>query len=596
MSTNLNKNVEAIITDLGGKENVISVSHCATRLRFRIRDTARIRKDAIMNIAGILGVNIVGKECQIIVGADVIKYYPIVMEQLGEVHTAEEEKKKKTLKDIGYMFLDFISGTMTPLIPALIGSSMIRGVLILLTQFNLMDASGSTYAILYAASNAIFYFLPIIASFAAARKLDVNPYIAACISAALMEPTFTALLTETGNVVTFLGMPVMMFSYASSLIPALLATWLYSLLWKFLEKKMPSSVAGVFNPAICLFVFVPLTAIIFGPIAYYFGNFIGNLFNSINAISPVIAGIFIGVSMNYLVITGMHWVITAICLNEFAVNGFSALFGYWWCACISYIAIALGAIFVAKNKKERSLACSCSIVAIFGGVSEPTLYTYLLRNRRYAIPMALSGAVGGLLAGLLGCRATAFSMATIFTVPCVEMRGSFMISAAVFVLQIIVGIVGVIVFVGKGKGEEFTAPISGKIIPLEEVNDSVFAEKTLGEGFAVVPNDNMVYAPFTGEVISLYPTKHAIGLKDEKGNEVLIHVGIDTVNLKGEGFRSYVREGDKVEQGSPLVEFDMEKLRENNIDPTTVVVFTGREHVPMPEYKEIKAREKLLVL
>ena len=171
-----------------------------------------------------------------------------------------------------------------------------------------------------------------------------------------------------------------------------------------------------------------------------------------------------------------------------------------------------------------------------------------------------------------------------------------MISAAVFVLQIIVGIVGVIVFVGKGKGEEFTAPISGKIIPLEEVNDSVFAEKTLGEGFAVVPNDNMVYAPFTGEVISLYPTKHAIGLKDEKGNEVLIHVGIDTVNLKGEGFRSHVREGDKVEQGSPLVEFDMEKLRENNIDPTTVVVFTGREYVPTPEYKEIKAREKLLVL
>lgn len=592
----IKKNVEQIISDLGGKKNINSVTHCATRLRFSIRDTAEIGQEKIKEIPGILGVNVVGNECQIIIGADVMKYYPIAVELLGKVNTVHEPVRRKTVKGIGYAFLDFISGTMTPLIPALIGSSMIRGVLILLTQFQLMDASGSTYAILYAASNAVFYFLPIIASFSAAKKLEVNPYIAACIAAALMEPTFTALLTETGNIVHFLGIPVIMFSYASSLIPALLATWLYSLLWKFLQKHMPSSIAGVFNPAICLFVFVPLTAIIFGPIAYYFGNFIGGLFNSINAVSPIIAGIFIGVSMNYLVITGMHWVITAICLNEFAVNGFSALFGYWWCACISYIAIALGAIFVARTKEERSLACSCSVVAIFGGVSEPTLYSYLLRNKRYAIPMAISGGIGGLLAGILGCRATTFSMATIFTVPCVEMKGSFVIAAAVFALQIVAGIAATVVFVGRRKMKEFDAPISGRTIPLSAVNDSVFAQKTLGEGFAVIPSDNKIYAPFDATVVSLYPTKHAVGLKDSCGNEVLIHVGLDSVNLKGDGFTCFVQEGQEVKKDSLLIEFDIQKLRENNIDPTTVIIFINRDSIPKLKYEDIEAKQRMLML
>lgn len=590
----IQKNVKSILENIGGKSNINQISHCATRLRFQLKDTQIIQKENIEKIDGILGINIVGNECQIIIGGDVTKYYPIVQSEIGEVKMTSTIKKKRSIKDFGYSFLDFISGTMTPLIPALIGCSMIKGLLILLTQFSLINAESSTYAILNAASNAVFYFLPILVAFSAAKKLEVNPFIAACISAALMEPSFSGLMKNTGDIVNFFGIPVMMFSYASSLIPALLSTWLYSFLWKFLEKKMPSSIAGVFNPAICLAIFVPLTAILFGPIAYYIGNFVGDLFNSINGISPIIAGIFIGVTMNYLVISGVHWVITAICLNEFALNGYSTLFGYWWCACISYIAIALGAILIAKNKKERSLAISCSVVALFGGVSEPTLYSYVLRNKKFAIPMAISGALGGALAGLLGTKATAFSMATVFTVSCVEMNGSFITSCIVFLAQIIVGVLCTKIFVGKSSSISFLSPLSGKIIPLSKVNDSVFAEKTLGNGFAIIPSNNKVYAPFDGEVVSLYPTKHAIGLKDKYNHEILIHIGIDTVNLKGEGFKLYVAQDEKVQAGQLLLEFDAQITQDKNIDLTTPIIFIGNQDIEEIKLDNATAKEVLL--
>lgn len=590
----IQKNVKSILENIGGKSNINQVSHCATRLRFQLKDTQIIQKENIEKIDGILGINIVGNECQIIIGGDVTKYYPIVQSEIGEIKMTSTIKKKRSIKDFGYSFLDFISGTMTPLIPALIGCSMIKGLLILLTQFSLINAESSTYTILNAASNAVFYFLPILVAFSAAKKLEVNPFIAACISAALMEPSFSGLMKNTGDIVNFFGIPVMMFSYASSLIPALLSTWLYSFLWKFLEKKMPSSIAGVFNPAICLAIFVPLTAILFGPIAYYIGNFVGDLFNSINGISPIIAGIFIGVTMNYLVISGVHWVITAICLNEFALNGYSTLFGYWWCACISYIAIALGAILIAKNKKERSLAISCSVVALFGGVSEPTLYSYVLRNKKFAIPMAISGALGGALAGLLGTKATAFSMATVFTVSCVEMNGSFITSCIVFLAQIIVGVLCTKIFVGKSSSISFLSPLSGKIIPLSKVNDSVFAEKTLGNGFAIIPSNNKVYAPFDGEVVSLYPTKHAIGLKDKYNHEILIHIGIDTVNLKGEGFKLYVAQDEKVQAGQLLLEFDAQITQDKNIDLTTPIIFIGNQDIEEIKLDNATAKEVLL--
>ncbi len=447
---NIQLSAAQIVDAVGGSDNIAGVTHCATRLRFEIRDTEKIRQDELKAIDGVLGVNMAGSQCQVIIGGDVVKFYPVVTKILGtDVTAAPAPKQAKGVKGGLMAILDYIAGTMTPLIPALIGCSMIRGIIVFLAQFHILDAASSTYAILNAASNGIFTFLPILAAFSAAKKLDVNPFIAACIAAALIDPSFSGLLTETGNIVRFFGIPVAMFNYSASLIPALLSTWMYFIAWKWLQKKVPTSIAGVLNPTICLIVFVPLTAIVFGPIAYWFGEGIGLLFDTLNNLSPVIAGIVVGVSMMYVTITGLHWVVTALCLTEFAAQGYSILFGYWWTACISVIGIALGALLVARNKEERSLALSCSLVAIFGGVSEPTLFSYLLRNKRYAIPMAIGGALGGGLAGLLGTKATSFCMATIFTVPLVEMGGSFVTSAIVFLAEIAAGMIATVLFVGK---------------------------------------------------------------------------------------------------------------------------------------------------
>ena len=316
---NIQLSAAQIVDAVGGSDNIAGVTHCATRLRFEIRDTEKIRQDELKAIDGVLGVNMAGSQCQVIIGGDVVKFYPVVTKILGtDVTAAPAPKQAKGVKGGLMAILDYIAGTMTPLIPALIGCSMIRGIIVFLAQFHILDAASSTYAILNAASNGIFTFLPILAAFSAAKKLDVNPFIAACIAAALIDPSFSGLLTETGNIVRFFGIPVAMFNYSASLIPALLSTWMYSIAWKWLQKKVPTSIAGVLNPTICLIVFVPLTAIVFGPIAYWFGEGIGLLFDTLNNLSPVIAGIVVGVSMMYVTITGLHWVVTALCLTAFA--------------------------------------------------------------------------------------------------------------------------------------------------------------------------------------------------------------------------------------------------------------------------------------
>ena len=289
---NIQLSAAQIVDAVGGSDNIADVTHCATRLRFEIRDTEKIRQDELKAIDGVLGVNMAGSQCQVIIGGDVVKFYPVVTKILGtDVTAAPAPKQAKGVKGGLMAILDYIAGTMTPLIPALIGCSMIRGIIVFLAQFHILDAASSTYAILNAASNGIFTFLPILAAFSAAKKLDVNPFIAACIAAALIDPSFSGLLTETGNIVRFFGIPVAMFNYSASLIPALLSTWMYFIAWKWLQKKVPTSIAGVLNPTICLIVFVPLTAIVFGPIAYWFGEGIGLLFDTLNNLSPVIAGI-----------------------------------------------------------------------------------------------------------------------------------------------------------------------------------------------------------------------------------------------------------------------------------------------------------------
>jgi len=579
----LKEKVDIIIENIGGKNNIINVSNCATRLRFDLKDTDKVNKEEIEKLDGVVGTNLVGKQCQVIVGGDVIKYFPLVQAALRGINSTVEVKKVRSLKGMIEDLLGYIAGTMTPLIPAFIGCSMIRVILTLGTTFEFMDATSSTYVILYAMSNAVFYFLPILAAFSAAQKLNVNPYIAACISAVLMEPSFTSLMVNTGDTVSFIGLPVMMFDYASSLFPALLATWAYAKFYKFLNKKIPGSISPVVTPLLCILICAPFAMLVFGPIAYYIGTWIGNLFGGLIGISPILAGIVIGASMQFLTITGLHWVVTTIVLVQFANTGVSTILGLWWWSCLACHAIALGSLLIAKTKEERNVAISCCISMFLAGVAEPTLFTYLLRNKKYIIPVIASGAIGGAIGGFLGTEAMAFVFPAIFSLPVILTGGSWITTCVVSVIEIAIG-AGLVVLLVKSKDRlAISSPINGKIIPMTSVNDAVFASESLGDGIAIVPQDNKVYAPFDAEVVALYPTKHAIGLKNADDVEILIHIGIDTVNANGEGFTTHVNIGDKVRKGELLIEFDLQLLQSKNYDMTTIILFTNSKNIDKVE-------------
>ncbi|MFQ6794557.1 MAG: glucose PTS transporter subunit IIA [Thomasclavelia sp.] len=595
---NLEERVSLIFENVGGKENIISVTHCATRLRLELIDVNKVDKTKVENIEGVIGMNIVNKQCQIIIGGDVVKYYPYVLKFLdGQDAMEVKEKEAFTLKGIGNAILEYISGTMTPLISPLIGCAMIRGLILLLEYFKLLDTASSTYCILYAISNSVFYFMPILVAISAAKKLKVNPFIAACIAGALMEPTFTGLMKNTGDIVDFIGIPVYLCNYTSQVLPALISTWLYSYLYRFLEKRVPGSVSTVVIPTFCLIIFAPLTSIIFGPLAYFFGQFIGWAFNSLWTISPIIAGIFAGVTFEYAVVTGMHWVLVALCLNDFALYGYSQMYAIWAAAAFSVHAITLGALWIAKTKKEKNDAISCLIALFVGGVVEPSLYNYLVKDKRYALPMAISGGLTGGICGMFGIQVYAFGLPNIMALPTFKLAGSWVYAAFVFVIEWIIGAVLVKFMLGRSKKMAIDSPVNGKIKKIEDMQDPVFASKTLGNGIAIIPSDNKIYSPIDGEVVSLYPTKHAIGLRNKEGLEILIHIGIDTVELKGEGFDVYVTQGDKIKKGQLLMKFDLEGLRKKGYDMTIPVIFVDKENdIELVDENQARANRKLLYI
>lgn len=430
-----------ILEDVGGSKNVKNVTHCATRLRFTLADSSLVKEDEIKNEESVMGIMKAGGQFQIIIGSDVSSYFSFIKEMLGDVKDSSENESPENNEKQGIMnkVLDYISGTMAPIIPPLVGCSLLRGVLTILVSAGLLSDKSSTYAIWYAATNAIYYFLPMIASFSAAIKLKVSPYIAVCITGALLTPQFTALFTETGNVVKFLGMPVMMFDYASSLFPALIAVWLYSYAEKWLNKVIMDSLKVVLVPLIGVAVFVPLTAMIFGPMAYYLAQGFATVFDAIYAFSPVLSGALVGGSFSFLVIFGIHWAIVPMVLNELAIYGVSKLFGVWWFANMSQWTVPAGILISTKDKKERTVAASNLISCLISGITEPVMFGYVLRNKKFAVPIAVSGAVTGALGGLFGVKVFTFTIPSILAIPTITTDGGTVLFIGLVIVEFIIG-------------------------------------------------------------------------------------------------------------------------------------------------------------
>ncbi|MDN6568407.1 MAG: beta-glucoside-specific PTS transporter subunit IIABC [Tetragenococcus halophilus] len=609
-----------IVEHIGGQQNVDSLVHCATRLRFKLKDTNKVDEKALKDHPGILTAVESGGQYQVVIGNHVAKVYQEIMDQYdiqagessdaGEEKSAEEIKQSVRSKNPIAIVFEYISGTFSPLIPALAGSGMIKALLAVLTMAGWLSEESSTYAVLEAASNGLFYFFPVFIGISAAKFLKVNPYVGGVIGAGLLEPSFSALM-DTSQSLDFMGIPLIISDYTQTVFPMLVAMAFYAPIERFFKKYSPDTIQLFFVPMMGILIMVPLTALIFGPFSQYLSQAIANGLVALLDLSSILTGIVFASVWPFLVVLGVHWGITPIQLDNLARGG-DPLNAMAAGATFAQMGIAFG-IFLRyrKNKDLSSLSLAGTVSGIVAGVTEPILYGFILRYRRLIPILIVSGAAGGGLVGFFGAEMYSYAFNSVLTIPAYGPIPQYVFSIAV---SFVVGTILTFIF-GLGKEadastttestnattsettEEVEAekeasdkeeivegtqikiqsPLSGELVPLTEVEDEVFSSGAMGKGAAILPTDGKLVAPFDSKITSFFPSKHAIGLTDENGIELLIHIGMDTVQLNGEHFSSSVAEGQEVKQGDTLVNFDVEAIQQAGYSVVSPIIVTNTD-------------------
>lgn len=609
-----------IVEHIGGQQNVDSLVHCATRLRFKLKDTNKVDEKALKDHPGILTAVESGGQYQVVIGNHVAKVYQEIMDQYdiqagessdaGEEKSAEEIKQSVRSKNPIAIVFEYISGTFSPLIPALAGSGMIKALLAVLTMAGWLSEESSTYAVLEAASNGLFYFFPVFIGISAAKFLKVNPYVGGVIGAGLLEPSFSALM-DTSQSLDFMGIPLIISDYTQTVFPMLVAMAFYAPIERFFKKYSPDTIQLFFVPMMGILIMVPLTALIFGPFSQYLSQAIANGLVALLDLSSILTGIVFASVWPFLVVLGVHWGITPIQLDNLARGG-DPLNAMAAGATFAQMGIAFG-IFLRyrKNKDLSSLSLAGTVSGIVAGVTEPILYGFILRYRRLIPILIVSGAAGGGLVGFFGAEMYSYAFNSVLTIPAYGPIPQYVFSIAV---SFVVGTILTFIF-GLGKEadastttestnattsettEEIEAeqeasdkeelvegtqikiqsPLSGELVPLTEVEDEVFSSGAMGKGAAILPTDGKLVAPFDSKITSFFPSKHAIGLTDENGIELLIHIGMDTVQLNGEHFSSSVAEGQEVKQGDTLVNFDVEAIQQAGYSVVSPIIVTNTD-------------------
>lgn len=579
-----------ILDKVGGETNVASLAHCATRLRFKLKDPAKADKAAVEKLPGVITVMEAGGQFQVVVGNDV----PVVFAEIGRISKLTGEAAVEEAGPKGNLFnrfIDLISKIFSPLLWTLAGVGLLKAFLALATTLNWLDPTSQTYAILNAAADGMFQFLPLFLAVTAARRFGANQFTAMAIAAALVYPAIIE-LNAAGEPVVFFGIPVIMVSYVSSVIPIIVAVWLQSVLEKWLAKVLPSVIRNFATPLLAVTVMVPLTLIVVGPITSYAANALSAGISWVFAAAPWLGGAIMGGFWQVFVIFGLHWGLVPVMLNEIATNGYSLLMGPIPSAVIAQGGAALAVLIRSRNAKLKQIAGPASLSGILAGVTEPAIYGVNLPLKRPFYFGVAGGAIGGAIAAAGGSASTTLALPSLLALPSYLTVGSFalqLIGVAVgftiaFTLTLVVGFddpveepesAGPDIVVPGVGAPEIKAPVSGELVRLGDVKDKVFASGALGNGLGIVPSHGQVYAPFAGTVVTAFPTGHAFGIKSPDGLEVLIHIGIDTVQLDGKGFASAVTQGQEVEAGDLLCTVDLEAITAAGYDTTTVVVVTN---------------------
>lgn len=418
MGKDYKKMAQEIIEKVGGKDNVSNLTHCATRLRLNLRDRSIVDNAAVEEIEGV--VNVVDKagQYQILIGTDVPKLYEEVENIFGTGDSISLSSDSSSEGIISSIFSS-ISAIFAPLLPALAGSGILRGLLILAVQLGLLSETSGAYVILSTASMTVFYFLPVLLAFTSARRFGASPYISALIGAALIHPDFIGLMGDIGNGATtdFFGLPVVLMNYNSTVVPIILSIWAYSYLYKFLDKHVIESLKLVVLPLISLLIMVPLTVIVIGPLGVYGGELIASLVNFLIETSSVLAGIVVGGGWSVLVSLGIHWAVNPIMINNISTYGYDYIVPFTFACNFAVIGTTLGVLLKAKEQKIRNFAATGAITVALSAIIEPTLFGLLVKNRKLFLAQIIGGAVGGAYLGLMGVVTNAFVFGSVTTFP-----------------------------------------------------------------------------------------------------------------------------------------------------------------------------------
>lgn len=590
----LEKEAKELLALVGGKENVNQLVHCATRLRFELKDEGLAKKKEIEAKPYVLSVVISGGQYQIVIGPKVTEYFAALMQllNLDENKKTDEGKQKISL-------LKVISGAFSPLIPLLAGAGMIKALLMVLVEFGLLSDASSTYAILSAAGNSVFYFMPIFLGITLSKQFGGNMYVGGAIGAALLEPSFTGLIGQEG--VNFLGISVVPVDYATTVFPIFIISFVYAFLDKQLRKIVKQELQMFLVPMICLLVLVPMAILVFGPFGTTIGNLVSSFISMLFEFSNLLAGLVLGATYPFLTILGLHRGFTPITLQNLSQFGGDVLEGAAVCCVYAEIGIAIGAYLKGrKGSKIREIAGPTILTGFLAGVTEPILYGIVMRYKRLMAIVAIAGGVGGAINVLFHVTMNAYVFHNLFSIAMMTYSPfvPFLIgcAAALATGLLLTYFWGIPVedsadFQAPGEAAlpqtqptshtaqsfDIAAPANGTVIALEQVEDEAFAQGAVGQGAAILPTDGKIYAPADGQISMVFPTGHAVGMQCNNGAELLIHVGLNTVELKGKYFTVHVKDGDTVKKVQLLLECDIEQVRKAGYPLTTPVLVTNTD-------------------
>ncbi|HEL1206017.1 TPA: PTS beta-glucoside transporter subunit IIBCA [Streptococcus equi subsp. zooepidemicus] len=587
---------KAIFEAVGGEQNIQEVTHCITRLRLVLKDDKQVVDQKIKLIPNVIGVMRQNGQYQIILGNDVNNYYKAFM-TLGQFHETDMSSSAGQKQSMIEGLIETIASVITPLIPALLGGGMLKVVGILVPMLGLAGTDSQTVAFINFFGDAAYYFMPIMIAYSAAARFKVTPVLAATVAGILLHPAFVTMVAA-GKPMALFGAPVTPASYGASVIPILIMVYLMQYIEREVNRFVPSVMKSFLQPTLIIFISGFLALVVIGPLGVIIGQGLSNSLLAIYHIAPWLALAILGAIMPLVVMTGMHWAFAPIFLAASVATPDVLILPAMLASNLAQGSAAVAVACQSKQKQTRQVALAAGLSALLAGITEPALYGITLKFKKPLYAAMISGGLVGAYIGFVNIASYTFVVPSLIGLPQYisptssanftnALIAAGLTIALTFTLTCFFGIDEEVdqegsadsdstpVKSGLSAKQSIYAPMVGTVLPLSEVPDETFSSKLLGEGLAILPNEEYVYAPFDGEVITLFPTKHAIALKNAKGVDVLIHVGIDTVELKGQGFEQLVKAGDTVKQGQPLLRIDLELIGSKGYSLVTPFVVTN---------------------